>query len=152
MKQTQNASKLGEIITISMWEQLYKRKAFTSSKIDIQRKAGWRTEDVEGRLLKIKTKILGKRVIQIINSPKLDKENTYLLFESYYPKRGRPYDSFSIHNIEDDEKLYWITPNNGNKSMKNKAQVFSHTNSFIEPIVEGVWKDVVTWFMEDKSI
>ena len=135
-----------ENISLRIWEQLYTEGAFKSADINTQCKAGWYDWFCRDTSLVNKTKILGKRVMQIIDSPKIDKDKMYVFFKNNCPMMGRLYDSFSICDIESHDVVFWVTPSNGHKSQLNKAQVFSNENKFTEPIVEGSWKDVKEWF------
>jgi hypothetical protein len=120
---------------------------FDSNDRDVQINAGWYDWFCKDSSLASKTQKLYKKLKQIADSKKFDKNTTYVFFKNKCPMSGSLYDSFSICNIKTGDLLYWVTPSSGHNNLKGKAQVASKDSDY-ETVVSGSWKDVKDFFMK----
>lgn len=97
--------------------------------------------------LENKGKTLLQKLRAISNSKKFDNDKTCVCFKNNCPLIGSLYDDFRIVDIETKETLYTVIPSSGHESIKGKAQVWGIDNDFKEPIVEGTWREVKSWFL-----
>lgn len=111
-----------------------------------QIEAGWYDWFCRDTSLAAKTQKLGKKVVQLMNSEKIDVEKNYVFFKNNCPMRGSLYDDFRICDIETGNVLYTITPSCGHTVNKGVAEVWGRENDFKEPLVSGTWKDVKAFF------
>lgn len=111
-----------------------------------QIEAGWYDWFCRDTSLAAKTQKLGKKVIQLMNSEKIDVEKNYVFFKNNCPGWGSLYDDFRICDIETGDVLYTITPASGHTSDKGRASVWGKENNFAFPLVEGNWRDVKAFF------
>lgn len=93
----------------------------------------------------------GKKLLQklraIADSKKFDNDKSYVFFKNNCPCDGSLYDDFRICDIETGDVLYTVIPSCGHKYSKGKAQVWGRENVFAEPIIEGTWREVKSWFL-----
>lgn len=93
----------------------------------------------------------GKKLLQklrtIADSKKFDNDKTYVFFKNNCPCIGSLYDDFRICDIETGDVLYTVIPASGHKCNKGKAEVWGRENDFAEPIIEGTWREVKSWFL-----
>lgn len=90
----------------------------------------------------------GKELInklkEIKNTKKFDIGKTRILFKNNAFVGGYLYDDFRIIDKE-GKVIFTIIP-----EIKTKSQVWSRSNNFKEPIVEGTWQDVLNYFNNNK--
>jgi len=127
---------------LKTWIEKFENGDFRINDIQAQIKAGWFDWFCNDKSLMNKTAFLGKKVVQIAKSKKINLETSYVFFKNNCPMNGPLYDSFSICDIETGNVLYWVTPKSGHT--KN-AEVFGEGN-FKEPLAEGTWEDVKNFF------
>lgn len=134
--------------TIAQSLELFEQGAFNSPDRATQIDAGWFDWFCKDTSLVNKTKKLYKKLKQIADSKKFDKNKTYVFFKNNCPMSGSLYDSFSICDIKTGEVLYWVTPSCGHNGIsKRKAEVASRESEF-ETCVSGTWKDVKDFFLK----
>lgn len=75
-----------------------------SRKTQIQ--AGWYDWFCKDYALLGKTRVLGKKVVEIADSGRFDKNTCYVFFKNNCPCVGPLYDQFSICDIETGEVLF----------------------------------------------
>lgn len=120
--------------------------SFDSSDVKTQIDAGWYDWFCRDTSLPAKTQKLGKKVIQLMKSDKIDTENSYVFFKNNCPMSGSLYDDFRICDMETGSVIYTIIPSCGHNSSKGQAQIWGAENNFDGPIVSGSWRDVKKFF------
>lgn len=133
-------------MNISTFAQRFLAGDFDGSDRKTQIEAGWYDWWCRDTSLVNKTKNLGKKVIQIMKSSKVDCEKNYVFFKNNCPGHGNLYDDFRICDMETGEVIYTVVPSSGCSSSKGMSEVWGRENNFNEPLVEGSWKDVKSFF------
>lgn len=131
---------------ISQFIENFKAGKYDSPSRSVQIEAGWYDWFCKDSSLKNKTQLLGKKVIQISKSKKVDVDKNYVFFKNNCPVNGSLYDDFRICSMEEGEVIYTIVPRSGHKCYNNRAEVWGRENDFEEPLVTGTWKDVKEFF------
>jgi len=108
--------------------------------------AGWYDWFCRDTSLRGKTQKLGKKVLQLMKSDKIDAEANYVFFKNNCPMAGSLYDDFRICCSETGDVIYTVIPSCGHDSSKGQAQVWGRENNFDGPLVEGNWKTVKQFF------
>lgn len=134
-------------INIKSWIESFDKGEFDSPSRFTQCQAGWYDWFCKDSSLADKTKTLGKKLKQIADSKKINKEKQYVWFKNNCPMSGPLYDDFCIADIESGDTLYTITPKSGHTG---KAEVWGYENDFKEPLVTGAWRDMVKFFMAEE--
>lgn len=109
----------------------------------VQIEAGWYDWFCRDTSLAAKTQTLGKKVLQLMKSNKIDTEKNYVFFKNNCPMRGSLYDDFRICDMETGNVIYTVVPR---CTHSGKAEVWGRENNFQEPLVSGSWKDVKAFF------
>ena len=135
-----------ERMTLTTWIGKYVGGEFQDTDVRTQCKAGWYDWFCKDSSLSAKTEKLGRKVLQIARSTKFNNDKVYVFFKNNCPLEGTLYDDFRICDIDTGDVIYTITPANGHKSDKGKANVWGRENTFEEPLVEGTWDDVKKFF------
>lgn len=133
-------------MNIATFAERFLRGEFESTYVPIQIEAGWYDWFCRETSLPGKTRNLGKKVLRLMKSSKIDIENNYVFFKNNCPMSGSLYDDFRICDMETGNVIYTIVPSSGHKSNKGTAEVWGRENDFAEPLVTGSWKDVKTFF------
>ena len=133
-------------ITLRQWIENFKNFQYHVDGVDVAISCGWYDWFCKDSALLSKTKKLGPKVIQIAESKKIDKDETYVFFKNNCPCNGRLYDDFRICSIEDGEVIYTVTPRVGYSNMNGEAEVWGRENGFEKALVSGTWKDVRKFF------
>lgn len=120
--------------------------SFDLPDVKTQIDAGWYDWFCRDTSLAAKTQKLGKKVLQLMKSDKIDCENNYVFFKNNWPVNGSLYDDFRICDIQSGDVIYTVIPSCGHNSSKGKAQVWGRENHFNEPLFEGNWRDVKKFF------
>lgn len=123
--------------------QLHK---YADPNVQVQIAAGWYDWFCKDTSLANKTKSLGKKVIQLSKSPKINIKTQYVFFKNNCPMNGPLYDSFSFCDIESGDVIYWITPKSGHTG--NAEVAGKNKDGKFETLVEGSWKDVKDFFLK----
>jgi hypothetical protein len=116
---------------------------FYFSDVKTQCEAGWYDWFCRDTSLANKTRSLGKKVLQLMSSDKIDTENQYVFFKNNCPMNGPLYDDFRVCDMETGNVIYTVVPRSGHTG---KAELWGSENDFNEPIVSGTWKDIKTYF------
>ena len=130
------------------WIENFKKGAYISPDRKTQIEAGWYDWFCKDSSLAGKTKSLGKKLIQIINSPKINPETSYIFFKNNCPVWGSLYDDFRICDIKSGDVIYTITPKSGHRVKEGLGDVWGRENDFKEPLFEGSWKEIKNWFLK----
>lgn len=134
---------MSDNMTINEFAVEYLKGTFEDSAINIQIYAGWYDWFCKDTSLVGKTRSLGKKVLSLMKSPKIDTENSYVFFKNNCPVSGPLYDDFRICNMKTGNVIYTVTPKSGHTGL---AEVYGFENDFQEPLTEGTWKDVKIFF------
>lgn len=123
---------------------------FYAGKYDVndlktQIKAGWYDWFCKDDLLGTKTGKLYKKLNQIIDSKKFDKDNTYVFFKQICTCSALM-DSFSICDIKTGKVLYNVIPC---PTRNYYAEVYGKDNNFNSALVSGTWNDIKNFFMNE---
>ena len=137
-----------ENLSIDEFIEIFDNGLYDSSDVDTQIDAGWYDWFCKDSALKNKTIKLTKKLKSILPSSKINTEDNYVFFKNNCPMVGKTYDDFRICNLESGSVLYTITPKDGHTVHKNQAYVWGSENDFVEPLVEGTWKDVKNFFKD----
>ena len=127
--------------------------AFSAGEFDnpcrsTQIRAGWSAWFCRDSALARKTQSLGKKVLSIMDSLKIDKDTNYVFFKSICPCVGPFYDQFSICDIKSGEVLFAVQhlEKGSHGAEKARWEVFDANNGFQVPVVHGTWNEVKKWF------
>jgi len=116
---------------------------FEDRSVETQCNAGWYDWFCRDTSLANKTKTLGKKVLQLMNSEKVDTENMYVFFKNNCPMSGPLYDDFRFCDMENGDVVYTVVPKSGHTG---NAEVWGRENDFDGPLLEGNWRDVKQYF------
>jgi hypothetical protein len=130
-------------VNIKTFVENFNTGAYVMPDVSTQIKAGWYDWFCRDTSLAAKTQSLGKKVVQLMKSEKIDIENNYAWFKNNCPMSGPLYDDFRIADMETGNVIYTIVPRSGHTG---KAEVWGRENNFDGPLVQGKWKDVKTFF------
>ena len=100
-----------------------------------------------GGTLRKRGKALLGFFMKIVDSPKIDKKNTELLFKNNAIDINRAQDDFRICDIKTGNVIYTVTPKIMDGEDKGKSAVYGRENEFMDPLVIGAWEDVEYYFM-----
>ena len=116
---------------------------FYFSDVKTQCEAGWYDWFCRDTSLANKTRSLGKKVLQLMSSDKIDNENNYVFFKNNCPMKGPLYDDFRICDMETGDVIYTVVPRSGHTGV---AEIWGRENNFDGPVVSGTWRDVKAFF------
>ncbi len=134
---------MADKITIREWIANFVSGEYDAADVNTQIDAGWFDWFCKDSSLQKRTEKLGKKIIQICKSNKIDIDNSYVFFKNNCPMSGGTYDSFSICSMDKGDVLFWVAK----PSYSKNWEVFSPVNEFNEALVEGSWTDVKKWFL-----
>ena len=137
-----------EKMTIREWIPSFLNGDFDKPDRDTQISAGWYDWFCKDKSLANKTKKLGKKLIQIVKSKKINIDKTYILLKNNCPCEGNLYDDFRICDIETNDVVYTVTPSSGFTVSKGVAEVWGKENNFDGPLVTGTWNEIKEWFLK----
>lgn len=135
-----------DVFSIRTYLKRYFDGDFDSPKVGIQIDAGWYDWFCSDRLLVKKTQELTERLLQIVESEKIDQDTMYVFFKNNCPWNGTLYDDFRICSIATGDVLFTITPKSGHASIKGQASVWGEANQWKTALAEGTWRDVLKYF------
>lgn len=135
-------------ININQWIEKFNNGEYNNPDRSTQCAAGWYDWFCNDSSLAGKTKSLGKKLIAISKSPKLNYDTSSVFFKNNCPCDGSLYDDFRICSIETGNVLYCITPKCGHKVSRGIGNVWGRENDFKEPLFEGSWTEIKNWFLK----
>ena len=130
-------------MNIATFAVRFSQGEFIFSDVQTQIKAGWYDWFCRDTSLAAKTRTLGKKVLQLMKSEKVDVENNYVFFKNNCPMSGPLYDDLRNCDTEIGDVIYKIIHR---CSHTGKAEVWGRDNNFDGPLVQGTWKDVKAFF------
>jgi hypothetical protein len=130
-------------MNINTFAERFLRGDFNLNDLQTQIDAGWYDWFCRDTSLAAKTEKLGRKVLQLMESTKIDTEKNYVFFKNNCPGRGGLYDDFRICDMETGNVIFTIVPRCAHSG---KAEVWGRENNFNEPLVQGTWRDVKTFF------
>ncbi len=133
-------------MNINTFADRFIRGEFLDSDVKTQIEAGWYDWFCSDTSLVRKTQSLGRKVLQLMKSDKIDTDAQFVFFKNNCPVYGRLYDDFRITDMETGDVIYTIIPSSGYKSTQGQSQVWGRENDFQRPLVAGTWKDVKAFF------
>lgn len=133
---------------INEWIELFESGKFESSDVTTQIEAGWYDWFCKDGSLTNKTNSLGKKLISISKSWRLDTKNQFVFFKNNCPCVGKLYDDFRICDIKTGDVVFTITPVSGHHQDGGNGSVWGKENDFKEPLMVGKWIDIKRWFNE----
>ena len=133
-------------LTLREWAEKFKAGAYNSPDFQTQCDAGWYDWFCKDTSLAGKTQSLGKKVLGIMNSPKIDPDKQYVFFKNNCPMVGSLYDDFRICDIETGDVVYTVTPRSGHIVMNGLGEVWGAENNFKKALFQGTWKEIKAWF------
>lgn len=133
-------------INLLEWVKKFDQGEFKNPSVEVQISAGWYDWFCRETSLARKTQNLGRKLKQIINSPKLNPKRQYVFFKNNCPLSGNLYDDFRICDIISGDVIFTITPSSGHKSAQGRGDVWGKENNFKEPLITGSWAEIKKWF------
>jgi hypothetical protein len=130
-------------MNIATFADRFIRGDFDINSPKIQIDAGWYDWFCRDTALAAKTQKLGKKVLQLMKSTKIDIEKNYVFFKNNCPMRGGLYDDFRVCDMETGDVIFTIVPR---CTHSGKAEVWGRENNFNGPLVQGTWRDVKAFF------
>lgn len=137
-----------EEMTIREFVKRFANGDFKSKDKATQCEAGWYDWWCSTRALANKTEILGKKVVSIQDSPRFDKDKTYVFFKNNCPCVGKLYDQFSICDLESGDVLFCCQHLERGSHGCERAhwEIYARENGFNKPVVSGGWSTCQKWF------
>ena len=137
-----------EEMTIREFVRRFLNGEFKSKDKATQCKAGWYDWWCKDEALANKTKYLGKKVASIMESPRFDKDKTYVFFKNNCPMVGALYAQFSICDLESGDVLFCCQHLEKGSHGCDKVhwEIYGRENDFKECLVQGTWNECKKWF------
>ena len=129
--------------SVSVFIENFNNGVYDAADVDTQIKAGWFDWFCKDSSLAKRLEVLGRKVVQLSKSNRIDNDRYYVFFKNNAPMSGGTYDSFSFCDMEHGDVKFWV----GKPSYSNKWEVFGSQNDFNEALVEGSWADVKKYFL-----
>jgi len=130
-------------MNIDTFAERFLRGDFNLNDLQTQIDAGWYDWFCRDTSLAAKTEKLGRKVLQLMESTKIDTEKNYVFFKNNCPMRGGLYDDFRVCDMETGDVIFTVVPR---CTHSGKAEVWGRENEFKGPLVQGTWRDVKTFF------
>lgn len=118
-------------MSLREFKKRFEAGEFDSPDFDTQCKAGWYDWFCKDESLHRKTKVLGKKVLQLFDSPKVNQDTMYVFFKNNCPMRGKLYDDFRLCDLKSGDVLFTVIP----------TKSFDDGKDFHPPAVWGKKKD-----------
>lgn len=136
---------MDQAINLTEWVDEFQNGSYSRNNVSTQIKAGWYDWFCQDSSLLRRTNLLGRRLISVMknNNNKFNPETSYVFFKNNCPLVGRTYDDFRICDIESGDVIYTIVPK---CSHTNRAEIWGRENRFVNPLVQGTWRDIIKFF------
>lgn len=135
-------------LTLREFAAAFSAGEFDNPSRSTQIRAGWFDWFCRDSALARKTQSLGKKVLSIMDSLKIDKDTNYVFFKNNCPCVGPFYDQFSICDIKSGDVLFCVQrlEKGSHGAEKARWEVFGANNGFQAPVMHGTWNEVKKWF------
>lgn len=134
-------------MNIKKYLERFDKGDFSSKDVDVQIDAGWYDWFCQDTSLRNKTYRLTKQLKQLLPSPKINVETSYVFFKNNCPMIGRLYDDFRICDMMTKDVIYTVVPRSGHDVNQGRAEVWGKENEFEGPLVTGTWTNVKQYFL-----
>lgn len=134
---------MSDNFTVNEFAVKFLNGEFEDNAINTQIYAGWYDWFCKDTSLVGKTRSLGKKVLQLMKSAKIDGDKMYVFFKNNCPVNGPLYDDFRFCDIETGDVIYTVVPKCGHSGL---AEVWGKDNNFSGPLTAGTWKDIKSYF------
>jgi hypothetical protein len=136
-------NKMSQKYNLRQWCTKFNDGKFDALDIHTQCVAGWYDWFCNDKYLASKTQKLGKMVVKICRSEKINVFKQYVFFKNNCPMSGPLYDDFRICDMKTGDVIWTVTPKSGHTG---KAELYGKENDFADPIVTGTMKDIYNYF------
>lgn len=142
---------MADNITMTEFAQRFVAGDFESSRLAVQQEAGWYDWWCRASALANKTRVLGKKVLAIMDSKRFDKNKCYVFFKNNCPMVGKLYDQFSICDMATGNVLFCIQYLEKGSHGCDKAhwELYDNNVGFDVPVVNGSWRECIKYFMNN---
>ena len=136
-------------MNLQTFAERFQAGEFEDRSLRTQIDAGWHDWFCDDDELPEKTQRLGKLALDLIESDRIDPENTYLFFKNNLRADGILYDDFRIADSKTGYIAYAVVPENPDRT---GSEVWGLSNGFKGPLVEGSWSEVRKFFGVDPDL
>lgn len=137
---------MSDNMKLAEFAERFKAGEFKNPSVETQIAAGWYDWFCRSTSLAGKTDRLGRKALQLMKSPKINPETTYVWFKNNCPVFGNLYDDLRFADLETGDVLYTIVPSSGFQAKRGRAEVYGRENNFSKPLASGTWADVKQFF------
>jgi len=134
-------------MTLNEFALRFKRGDFESDSRRVQIEAGWYDWFCKDESLRKKTQSMGKKVVQLLDSPRINPDKMYVFFKNNCPVVGPLYDQFSICDMQTGDVVFCLQNLRKGSHGCEKAhwEVYA-APEFEVPAVNGTWKECMEYF------
>lgn len=138
-------------MTLNEFKERFLNGEFKSISRYVQIDAGWYDWFCKDTSLAGKTAKLAPKVLDVMQSNKVDNDKSYVFFKNNCPVVGKLYDQFSICDIETGDVLFCCQHLEKGSHGCGKAhwEIYAREAGFEEPVVQGTWKECLKWFVKE---
>jgi hypothetical protein len=129
----------------------YEGGAFNDKSFETMCAAGWYDWFCRDSSLKKRLDKLYPKIVEVIQSKKINIDAMYVLFQNCCPGGGSLYDEFKICDMETGDIIYTVVPKSGQECNKGRAVLWGRENGFKGPLVAGTWKNIKTYLGTNRS-
>ena len=134
-------------ITLRQFAERFLRGDFDRRFTPVQVEAGWYDWWCKNTSLWYKTQVMGKKVLQLLDSPRIDPDRMYVFFKNNMPVVGPTYDQFSICDMQTGNVLFCLQNlRKGSHGCEKAHWELYAAPEFKVPAVNGTWKECKEYF------